>query len=83
MQELFWNYARMVLSLHDVVVNAVPHVACALYHAEHLVIEECCVFVGGAEDNMMVETRQSVLIQDIAKSGMDEGQTVVDYTYLP
>ena len=82
MKELFWNYLWMVLSLHDIVVNAVPHVVSALYHAEYLIIKEYCVFVCGTEDNMMGESRQSVLIQDIAKSGVDKGQTVVYYTYL-
>ena len=82
MQELFWNCLWMVFSLHDIVVNAVPHVVSALYHAEYLIIKEYCVFVCGTEDNMMGESRQSVLIQDIAKSGVDKGQTVVYYTYL-
>ncbi len=82
-QELFWDYLRMVLSLNDVVINAVSHVACPFHHAKDFMIKKGSVFVGWAQDDMMSEIGQSVLIQNRAKCGMDEGQTVVDYSYVP
>jgi hypothetical protein len=81
-QKLFWNYVRMILPLHDVIVNAVPHVVPTFYHGEDLVIKECCVLVGRTQNDMVSEVRESVLVQDITKGCMNEGQTVVDHTYL-
>jgi hypothetical protein len=82
-QELFWDYLRMVLSLNDVEINAVSHVACPFHHAKDLLIKQGSVFVGWAQDDMMSEIGQGVLIQNSSKCGMDEGQTVVNYTYVP
>ncbi len=73
---------RMILPLHDVIVNAVPHVVPTLYHGEDLVIEQCCVLVGRTQNDIVCEVRESVLVQDITKGCMNEGQTVVDDTYL-
>jgi hypothetical protein len=82
-QELFWDYLRMVFSLNDVIINAVSHVASSFHHAKNLVIKQGSVLVGWAQDYMISEIGQSVLIQNISKCGVDEGQTVVNYTYVP
>jgi hypothetical protein len=81
-QELFWDYLRMVFSLNDVEINAVSHVACPFNHAKDLLIKQGSVLVGWTQDDMMSEIGQSVLIQNISKCGVDEGQTVVNYTYV-
>jgi hypothetical protein len=82
-QELFWDYLRMVFSLNDVEINAVFHVACCFHHVKDFLIKMGSVLVGWAQDDMMSEIGQSVLIQNRAKCGMDEGQRAVHYTYVP
>jgi hypothetical protein len=72
-QELFWDYLRMVFSLNDVIISAVSHVASPFHHAKDLLIKKDCVLVGWAQDDMMSEIGQSVLIQNCSKCGMDEG----------